>query len=122
MTINKRGALPISIDDDATASYAHLFQAFADPTRLAIIQHLSSGEHRVSDLVDHMNLAQSTVSNHVAFLAECGLVTARSEGRSNWYNLAEPGLVRILIAGAEELLAATGSPALLCSHIRGRAS
>lgn len=119
MTIQTSARLPASIDDDATSAYAHLFQAFAEPTRLAIIQHLSSGEHRVSDLVDHMELAQSTVSKHIAFLAECGLLTSRTEGRSNWYALAEPGLVRILIAGAEEILSATGNPALLCSHIRG---
>ncbi len=118
MTISSTASL-LAIDDDATAAYAHLFQAFSEPTRLAILQHLSSGEHRVSDLVDHMGLAQSTVSKHIAFLSECGLLTVRMEGRSNWYDLAEPGLVRIMIAGAEEMLAATGNPAVLCSHIRG---
>lgn len=116
MTINNRAAVPVDVA--ATAAYAHLFQALAEPMRLAIVQHLSSGEHRVRDLVEHMELAQSTVSKHVSFLLGCGLVTARPEGRASWYALAEPALLRILIAAAEKMLEATGNPAVLCNHLR----
>ena len=45
-----------TLDEVATAAYAHLFQAFAEPTRLAIVQHLASGEHRVRDLVSYTHL------------------------------------------------------------------
>ena len=113
--IQQEGA---ALDEVATAAYAHLFQAFAEPTRLAIVQHLASGEHRVRDLVEHMGLAQSTVSKHVGFLVECGLVTMRPEGRSTWYSLTQPELLRTLIAAAECLLDATGTQALLCTHLR----
>lgn len=116
MTMNNKAVVPV--DEVATAAYAHLFQALAEPTRLAIVQHLSSGEHRVRDLVEHMALAQSTVSKHVSFLLECGLVTSRPEGRASWYTLAEPALLRILVAAAEKMLDATGNPAVLCSHLR----
>ncbi|MDO4259040.1 MAG: metalloregulator ArsR/SmtB family transcription factor [Actinomycetaceae bacterium] len=116
MAMNREIVPPI--DETATAAYAHLFQALAEPTRLAIVQHLSSGEHRVRDLVAHMGLAQSTVSKHISFLLECGLVTVRPEGRASWYALAEPALLRILIAAAERMLEATGNPAVLCSHLR----
>ncbi|WP_312180997.1 metalloregulator ArsR/SmtB family transcription factor [Arthrobacter sp.] len=116
MAMNNQGLVPL--DDVATAAYAHLFQAFAEPTRLAVVQHLSSGEHRVRDLVEHMGLAQSTVSKHVGFLVECGLATMRPEGRSTWYSLTEPELLRTLIAAAERLLDATGTQALLCTHLR----
>lgn len=116
MTMTSQPMTPV--DEVATAAYAHLFQALAEPTRLAIVQHLSSGEHRVRDLVDHMGLAQSTVSKHVSFLLECGLVTSRPEGRASWYALAEPALLRILVAAAEKMLGASGNPAVLCSHLR----
>ncbi len=106
------------VDATATTAYAHLFQALAEPARLSIVQHLASGEHRVRDLVAHLGLAQSTVSKHVAFLVQCGLLTARPDGRSTWYALAEPGLLRDLVAAAERVLAATGSPAVLCGHLR----
>lgn len=107
----------ISIDEAATTAYAHLFQALADPTRLAIVQHLASGPHRVRDLVAHMGLAQSTVSKHIAFLHECRLLTARPEGRATWYALAEPELLRGLITAAEQVLTATGAHAVLCQHL-----
>ncbi|HJF15509.1 MAG TPA: metalloregulator ArsR/SmtB family transcription factor [Enteractinococcus helveticum] len=105
-------------DDVATQAYAHLFQAVAEPKRLAILQHLASGEHRVRDLVEHMGLAQSTVSKHLSFLVECGLIVARPEGRSMWYALAEPMLLKELIAAAEKMLEATGKSAQLCEHLR----
>lgn len=105
-------------DESATRSYAHLFRALADPTRLAVVQHLASGAHRVRDLVAHMGLAQSTISKHLRFLVECGLVVARPEGRSTWYDLAEPALLKILVAAAEKMLEATGQSAQLCIHLR----
>lgn len=115
MTMN---APSLVLDETATASYAHLFHGLADPTRLAVLQHLASGEHRVRDLVEHMGFAQSTVSKHLSFLLECHLVSVRPDGRSSWYSLTDPVLLSGLIAAAEALLDATGTKATLCSHIR----
>nr|WP_040158239.1 metalloregulator ArsR/SmtB family transcription factor [Mobilicoccus massiliensis] len=108
---------PPVLDDTATAAYAHLFDTLGEPTRLAILQHLASGEHRVRDLVEHLGLAQSTVSKHIAFLHECGLVTQRPEGRATWYALENPARLRTLIAAARDILRATGSEAVLCPHL-----
>ncbi len=105
------------IDVVATAVYAELFHALSDPTRLAIVQHLAIGEHRVRDLVEHMGLAQSTVSGHLGCLRECGLVTVRVEGRSSWFSLSEPELLAGLLVGAERLLGATGEKVRLCTHL-----
>ncbi|ERG64041.1 hypothetical protein L332_06160 [Agrococcus pavilionensis RW1] len=105
------------LDPVATNAFAHLFQALGDGSRLAVLQHLASGEHRVRDLVEHLGLAQSTVSAHVSFLAECGLVEARVEGRSTWYALARPAPLAALILAAEQLLESTGSRHSLCVHL-----
>lgn len=105
------------IDASATSAYAHLFQALAEPTRLAVLQHLASGEHRVRDLVAHMGLAQSTVSKHLSFLHECGLIALRTEGRSSWYRLADPQLLADLIKAAERMLEASGTAHALCDHL-----
>lgn len=84
---------------DPTA-IAALFHALAEPTRLALLAHLVTGEHRVRDLVDHMGLAQSTVSKHLACLRDCGLVRSRTEGRASWFSLVDPdGLDQLLHAG-----------------------
>lgn len=97
-----------------------LFRGLADPTRLAILQHLSLGEHRVVDLTTHLGLAQSTVSQHVACLRGCGLLSARTEGRSTLYALARPELMDLL-AAAERLLEATGNGVVLCPSSAGGA-
>lgn len=106
------------MDRTATSAYAHLFSAFAEPTRLAVLQHLASGPHRVRDLVEHIGLAQSSVSRHLGFLSECGLVEARPDGRCTWYSLSDPGLLSVLIAAAEALLKSTGKRVQLCGHLR----
>ena len=105
------------MDVEATDAFAHLFQAMADRSRLSVLQHLSLGEHRVRDLVEHLDLAQSTVSKHIAFLGECGLVDARIDGRSTWYAVTEPVALGAMIVAAERLLEATGSRYALCAHL-----
>ncbi|HZA77826.1 MAG TPA: metalloregulator ArsR/SmtB family transcription factor [Acidimicrobiales bacterium] len=92
---------------------AALFRSLADPVRLAIVQRLSRGEARVVDLTQQLELAQSTVSKHLACLRECRLVEFRAEGRQSFYSLSRPELVDLLRA-AEGLLAATGDAVVLC--------
>lgn len=99
-------------DADLTAAVC-LFRGLADPARLAIVRHLALGEHRVVDLTAHLGLAQSTVSGHLSCLKDCGLVTARAEGRASLYSLARPELLDLL-ASAERLLEATGEQVALC--------
>ena len=99
-------------ETDLTAAVC-LFRSLADPARLAIVQHLTLGEHRVVDLTAHLGLAQSTVSWHLSCLRDCGLVTARAQGRASFYALARPELMDLL-AAAERLLEATGDAVTLC--------
>lgn len=107
--------MTMTADRTDTASAVCLFRSLADSTRLAIVRHLALGEHRVVDLTAHLGLAQSTVSGHLACLRECGLVTARAEGRASLYSLARPELLDLL-AAAERLLDATGSAVELCPN------
>ena len=94
-----------------------LLRAAGEPARLTILQHLFEGPHRVRDLVDHLGLAQSTVSAHVACLRECGLVEARPVGRAVEYRLAHPELVRGLLDATFALLDATGFAVLGCTSV-----
>lgn len=105
-------------DDDSLRLLpdAALFHSFSDPSRLAILRHLALGEHRVVELTGHLGLAQSTVSAHLACLKECGLVTARAEGRASLYSLQHPDALMELWAAAEGLLALTGEAVVLCPN------
>ncbi|MGV3713790.1 ArsR/SmtB family transcription factor [Pseudolysinimonas sp.] len=97
-----------------TQAAVSLFHSLADSTRLAILQRLGSGEARVSDLVRELGVAQSTASEHIACLRDCGLVVGRSEGRQTFYAVARPELIDVFSA-AEHLLEATGFKVDLCS-------
>src|SRR5258708_8230291 len=97
------------VEASGLAAAVSLFRGLADPTRLAIVQHLASGEARVVDLTRKLALAQSTVSGHLACLRDCGLVTARPEARQMFYSLPPPELTRLLPA-AHRLLDATARP------------
>lgn len=99
---------------DSQTAAACLFHGFSDPRRIAILQHLALGEHRVVDLTAHLGLAQSTVSQHLACLRDCGLVTSRPEGRATVYSLAHDEALRDLWLAAERLLALTGAQVTLC--------
>ena len=93
---------------------ACLFHGFQDPSRLAILQHLALGEHRVVDLTAHLGLAQSTVSKHLACLRDCGLVSSRPQGRASVFSLNHPEALMDLFAAAERLLGLTGDAVTLC--------
>lgn len=93
---------------------ACLFHGFSDPSRLAILQHLALGEHRVVDLTGHLGLAQSTVSKHLACLRDCGLVESRPEGRASVFSLTHPEATLAVLESAERLLGLTGDAVALC--------
>ncbi len=92
---------------------AALFRSLGDPARLAILQQLTRGEARVVDLTGRLELAQSTVSKHLACLRDCRLVDFRVEGRQSFYFVARPELLDLL-RSAEGVLAATGEAVALC--------
>lgn len=66
-----------------------LFQAFADRTRLRVLNVLREGELCVGDLVEVLDVPQPTASRHLAQLRDCGLVRTRKQGRWCFYSLAE---------------------------------
>ena len=102
-----------AVEPDPRAAVC-LFRSLADATRLRLLRHLMLGEHRVVDLTAHLSLAQSTVSEHLACLRDCGLVSSRAHGRASMFSLATAPELLDLLAAAERLLAITGDAVELC--------
>lgn len=98
------------------APAAALFHGLSDPARLAILQHLTLGEHRVRDLTEHLGLAQSTVSAHLACLRDCGLVDSRPQGRASMFSLTTAPELLAVLEVAQSLLSATGHQVELCPN------
>jgi ArsR family transcriptional regulator len=63
------------------------FKALSDETRLRILGLLLQGELCVCDLVVVLNLPQSTISRHLSYLKNSGLVEDRREGVWMHYQL-----------------------------------
>jgi ArsR family transcriptional regulator, arsenate/arsenite/antimonite-responsive transcriptional repressor len=64
-------------------------QAIVDPTRVRIIAALRRGELCVCELVDALEINQSTLSGHLQVLRQTGLTTTRKEGRWIYYSLTD---------------------------------
>ena len=83
---------------------AKLFRGFSDPSRLSILNALRNRALTVGEIVEATGLAQSNVSNHLACLRDCGLVTAEQHGRFVSYELSDERVGQLLTL-ADELLA-----------------
>ena len=75
---------------DSLDASTELFKAFADPVRLRLLSLLAGGEVCVCHLHEALELPQSTVSRHLAYLRVRGLVVGRKEGLWVHYRLARP--------------------------------
>ena len=63
------------------------FNAVAEPKRRLMLEALSYGEMPVTDLVVRLGWPQPMVSKHLGVLKAVGLVTARRDGRQQFYRV-----------------------------------
>jgi DNA-binding transcriptional ArsR family regulator len=62
-------------------SINHIFQALADPTRMAVIDRLSAGPATVSQLAAPFEMALPSFVQHLKMLEDCGLIRTHKKGR-----------------------------------------
>src|ERR1051326_9057518 len=80
---------------------ARIGMALADTTRRRVLVHLIGGPGYPAEMAEAFGTTRANLSNHLACLRECGLVTATAEGRRVRYELADDRLadgLRILAA------------------------
>jgi DNA-binding transcriptional ArsR family regulator len=92
---------------------AKVFKVFSDPTRLKILELLREREYNVSEIMTALNLKQSTVSQHLRMLKDCGVVENKKEGREVIYSLRDELVSDILDLG-EKLLVLTVEDMMSC--------
>jgi ArsR family transcriptional regulator len=73
-------------------------KAFADTARIRIVAALQSGELCVCELVDALEMGQSTLSSHLQVLRQAGIVTTRKDGKWSYYALVpeQASLIEVL--------------------------
>jgi len=64
-----------------------VFKALGDPKRAMIVDMLSCGELCACMILEKFEMSQSTLSHHMKFLCECGLVKGREQGKWTYYSL-----------------------------------
>lgn len=85
-----------AMEPEAAEDLAATFKALADPTRVAIISRLASGEQCcVCDLTGAFELSQPTVSHHLRILRDAGLVEAERRGTFAYYWLVPEAIERL---------------------------
>lgn len=80
----------MKLDSIQLERVANLFRAFAESTRLAILQELKSGELSVSEIVDQLMTSQANISKQLKILHEAGIVSRRKQGTQVLYQITDP--------------------------------
>lgn len=106
----------LTAETTAISLKAKLFRGFSDSSRLSILECLLNGSRNVSEIVAATDLSQPNVSNHLACLRDCGLVTAAQEGRYVFYRISDDRVANLL-ALADEVLAEVAKGVYECTRV-----
>ena len=75
---------------------ASIFQALANPTRIAIVEALRDGELPAGAIIERLGLEQANASQHLAILRTKQVVSSRKEGNQVFYSVRDPLLIEVL--------------------------
>lgn len=78
-----------------------IFQALADPTRLAVVERLSIAPASASELARPFAMALPSFMQHMGVLERAGIVSSHKSGRTRTYQLA-PGALQLASAWLAE--------------------
>ncbi len=85
---------PLGARDERHGLTDH-FLAFANPTRLRILERLSvAGEESVNDLAVYLRMSQPRISWHLRMLRVGGVVRTRRDGRQVYCSLDVDNIAR----------------------------
>jgi DNA-binding transcriptional ArsR family regulator len=74
--------------DDAT-EWASWFRSLGDPTRVLILNLLATEARpmRVGEIVERLDVCQSTISHHLKILGDVRFVLVDREGTTSWWRI-----------------------------------
>ena len=75
---------------------ADIFQALANPTRIAILELLANGEKSAGEIIEKLAMEQANVSQHLAVLRARQIVTNRKSGNQVFYSVRDPIILQML--------------------------
>jgi DNA-binding transcriptional ArsR family regulator len=78
------------VDDQVYAMQVRICKAFANTTRLRILDLLAKREYTPSDLQTELGVSAPNFSQHLAILKAAGVVTTRRNGKNIYCSLTIP--------------------------------
>ena len=69
------------------ANHSERFAALSDPTRREIFERLTKKAMAVGEIAEGLPVSRPAVSQHLKVLKDAGLVTMRTEGTRNVYQI-----------------------------------
>lgn len=75
---------------------SEIFQALANPTRIAIVECLRDGEMSAGKLIEKLKLEQANASQHLAILRNKQIVMNRKAGNQVFYSIRDHALIEVL--------------------------
>jgi DNA-binding transcriptional ArsR family regulator len=81
----------MNIDRQNAATWATWFRALGDPTRIVILNLLATARSpmTVAEIVEAVDVGQSTVSHHLKILGDVRFVLVEREGTSSLWRINE---------------------------------
>lgn len=70
-------------------------KAMSDKNRIKILQMLSTGETKVGDVAEKLNVEENLASHHLRVLASVGFLKNSKKGREVYYSLNTKRLVSL---------------------------
>ncbi|HEX5722001.1 MAG TPA: metalloregulator ArsR/SmtB family transcription factor [Acidimicrobiia bacterium] len=79
----------MNVDRETAAVWASWFRALGDPSRILVLNLLAAKAEPMSvgEIVEALDIGQSTVSHHLKQLADVGFVLVEERGTSNLYRV-----------------------------------
>lgn len=101
-------ALDSRAAEDEVTYLSDTFQMLASPTRLRIVEALSTGELCVCDLAVVVGVSQSAVSHQLRQMRQMRIVRYRKEGRMAFYRIDDPHVETLFATGLEHVREVNG--------------
>jgi DNA-binding transcriptional ArsR family regulator len=77
---------------------AEFFRTLGHPARIRVLELLSERDHSVAELLEHIDIEASNLSQQLAVLRRAGLVVPRRDGHAVVYAVAVPEVHDLLLA------------------------
>jgi len=79
-----------SLDEQVLEKQVRICKAFANPTRLQLLDLLGQREWPASELQEKLSITKPNLSQHLAVLKAAGVVSTRRDGKQVFCSLAFP--------------------------------